>query len=361
MTTRDPSTPASHGFRMPAEWEAQEAIWLAWPHDIAHWHWTWGLNPKTQAKYDRVIAAYAKGISVLEESEKVCILVNNATMEKAVRAYLRSQKVSEENLQFFHIPTTAPWMRDLGPTFLVRDQNGKHEVAMTDWIFNSWGGKYPPWDDDDKVPDRIASALKMRRFRPEIVLEGGSIEVNGKGTVITTEGCLLNPNRNPNRTREEIEKHVQDFLGVTNVLWMGSGVANDDTDGHIDNLVRFVNPTTVLCAHEENEKDENFQNLHENFERLQSMRDQDGELLEVITLPMPDPQYFDGERYPASYANFLITNKIVLLPSYSKRGDAEAMEILQHYFPRRKIVGVDSTDIIWGQGSFHCLSQQQPA
>lgn len=359
MTTTNQTTLDHKSFHMPAEWEPHQAMWLSWPHDYKHWA-CWLSDKDSPTKYDKVLDAYCQTIHVMQESETVCLLVNNEAMEKDVRARMQKLNLRTDNLKIFHIKTNVPWTRDHGPIFITRDHKGKHEIAITDWIFNAWGGKYPPWEDDDAVPTNIGKALNIPVFNPGIVLEGGSIDVNGKDTLLTTTSCLLNKNRNPNLTKEQIEQYLKDYLGVTNILWLGEGIVNDDTDGHIDDLARFVNPTTVVCVKEDNPQDPNYKFLKNNFEQLEKMKDQDGNPLTIIALPMPDPVIYINEQMPASYANFYIGNKIVLLPTFRQAKDEIAKNILQKYFPDRKVIGVDAYDVIWGQGSWHCLSQQQP-
>jgi agmatine deiminase len=272
------------------------------------------------------------------------------------------QKTSLERVQFHYFPAYEPWCRDHGPIFLVRNAGNKRERAIVDWGFNAWGGKYPPFDLDDAVPQHVAKLRQLPLFSPGIIMEGGSIEVNGRGTVLTTEACLLNPNRNPQLSKPQIEQYLRDYLGVTNVLWLGEGIVGDDTDGHIDDVTRFVSPTTVVTAVEEDPSDENFALLQENLQRLRTLRDQDGSAFKVVELPMPGLVEYQGQRLPASYANFYIANQLVLVPTYRhKVNDRKALRILQDEFPDRRVVGVDSTELIWGLGSFHCISQQEPA
>ncbi|MBI5754386.1 agmatine deiminase family protein [Candidatus Peregrinibacteria bacterium] len=359
MTTTDPLTQhLDHKkFHMPAEWEPHSAMWLSWPHNYKHWN-CWLEDSTSAKKYQKVLDAYCEAMHVMQESEAVHLLVNDEAMEHQVRERLLKLRFRSDNLKFFHIKTNVPWTRDHGPIFV---KNATGEIAITDWIFNAWGGKYPPWEDDDAVPTNIGHKLNIPVFNPGIVLEGGSIDVNGKGTLLTTTSCLLNKNRNPNLTKEQIEQHLKDYLGVTNILWLGEGIVNDDTDGHIDDLARFVNPTTVVCVKEDNPKDPNYKFLKDNFAQLEKMKDQDGKPLTIIPLPMPNPVIYVNEQMPASYTNFYIGNKIVLLPTFRQPKDEIAKNILQKLFPNRKIIGVDAYDVIWGQGSWHCLSQQQPA
>lgn len=344
-------------FHMPAEWEPHTAMWLSWPHDYKHWN-CWLEDSTSAEKYQKVLDAYCQTMHVMQESETVCLLVNDKEMEHAVLSRMQKLQFRTDNLKFFQIKTNVPWTRDHGPIFV---KNAAGEIAITDWIFNAWGGKYPPWEDDDAVPIHVGEALNIPVIQPQMVLEGGSIDVNGKGTLLTTTSCLLNKNRNPNLTKEQIEQYLKDYLGVTNILWLGEGIVNDDTDGHIDDLARFVNPTTIVCVKEDNTEDPNYQFLKDNFEQLEKMKDQDGNPLTIVALPMPDPVVYINEQMPASYANFYIGNKIVLMPTFRQAKDEIAASILQKFFPDRKIVGVDAYDVIWGQGSWHCLSQQQAA
>jgi agmatine deiminase len=242
-----------------------------------------------------------------------------------------------------------------------RDGGHGREEAVVDWKFNAWGDKYPPYDLDDVIPTRIAREYGLPVFHPGIVMEGGSIEVNGRGTLLTTEACLLNPNRNPTLDRHAIEGYLRAYLGVRHILWLGDGIAGDDTDGHVDDLTRFVDERTVVTVVEDDPADENYEPLRENLERLRGMRDQDGRPLRVVTLPMPRALFHEAQRLPASYANFYIANGVVLLPTYDAARDEEARRTLQELFPTREVIGIDCTDLVWGLGAFHCVSQQWPA
>ena len=345
------STPAALGYRMPAEWEPHAGTWFTWPRPE-------GIS--FPGKYDTVPPVYAELIKHLVTVEEVHINVWHAEMEAWVRGLLRQNNTPLERVFFHHFPAYEPWCRDHGPIFVVREQDGHHERAVVDWGYNAWGGKYPPFDLDDAVPQHVAKLRGLPIFSPGIVMEGGSIEVNGRGTLLTTEACLLNPNRNPHLNKAQIEQHLRDYLGVTNILWLGEGIVGDDTDGHIDDLTRFVNPTTVVTVVERDPADENFQPLQENLRRLRTLRDQDHRPLRVVELPMPRHLEHEGQRLPASYANFYIANGLVLVPTYRDANDSVALEILQREFPGRRVIGVDSTELIWGLGSFHCISQQEP-
>lgn len=344
-------TPAALGYRMPAEWEPHVGTWFSWPRPE-------GIS--FPGKYDTVPPVYAELIRHLVQVEEVHINVWHAEMEDWVRGLLRETRTPLDRVQFHHFPSYEPWCRDHGPIFLVRDQGGCHERAIVDWGYNAWGGKYPPFDLDDAVPQHVAKFRNLPLFTPGIVMEGGSLDVNGCGTLLTTEACLLNPNRNPDLDRGQIEAHLRDYLGVRNILWLSDGIVGDDTDGHVDDLTRFVDGNTVVTVVEPDPADENHAPLKENSERLRTMKDQDGRLLRVVELPMPRCIEHDGQRLPASYANFYIANGIVLVPTYRDPRDAEALRILQSVFPKHRVIGVDSLELIWGLGSFHCISQQEP-
>ena len=345
-------TPAQSGYRMPAEWEPHAGTWLTWPRPD-------GIS--FPDRYDAIPPVYAELIRHLIAVEEVYINVWNAQMEQEVRDTLTRLKIPLARVQFHHFPAYEPWCRDHGPIFLVREVQGQRERAVVDWGYNAWGGKYPPFDLDDQIPRHIAKLRGLPLFSPEIILEGGSIEVNGRGTLLTTEACLLHPNRNPHLTQKDIAQYLRDHLGVEVVLWLGEGIVGDDTDGHIDDLARFVNPSTIVTVVEEDIQDANYQLLQENLRRLRSFRDQDGKLFRTVKLPMPGLVEHQGQRLPASYANFYIANKIVLVPTYRHRNDKLALEILQKEFSERQVIGVDSTELIWGLGSFHCITQQEPA
>jgi agmatine deiminase len=263
-----------------------------------------------------------------------------------------------ERISFHFIPTNEPWCRDHGPIFLTREVDPK--LAIVDWDYNAWGGKYPPCDLDEVAPTRVAQVLDLPVFYPHMILEGGSIDVNGAGALLTTESCLLNPNRNPQLNREEIEQHLRDYLGVREILWLGPGIAGDDTDGHIDDLARFVSERTVVVVVEGNRDDENYEPLQENLARLREMKIGQ-QRIDVVTLPMPKKIVREGLRLPASYANFFIANSCILVPTFADSNDDTAMSILRERFPDRRVVGIDCRELIWGLGTFHCLTQQQPA
>jgi agmatine deiminase len=344
--------PAHLGYRLPAEWEPHAATWFTWPRPD-------GIS--FPEKYDSVPPVYAELIRHLVQVEAVNINVWDAAMEQWVRGLLQENGAPVGRVRFHQFPAYEPWCRDHGPIFLVREHEGKPERAIVDWGYNAWGNKYPPFDLDDAVPQHVAKLRNLPLFSPGIVMEGGSIEVNGCGTLLTTESCLLNPNRNPHLNKSQIEQYLRDYLGVRKILWLGDGIVGDDTDGHIDDLTRFVNPTTVVTVVEADPADANYEPLQENLRRLRTLRDQDERPLQVIELPMPRRIEYQGQRLPASYANFYIANGIVLVPTYRDPNDARALEILQQVFPDRRVIGVDSTELIWGLGSFHCITQQEPA
>lgn len=339
--------PAALGYRMPAEWERHAATWLSWPRRE-------GIS--FPGAFDRVLPTLRRMVAELLASEPVCINVCDGAHEAEARGVLEGLPL--DRLTFHHIPTNEPWCRDHGPTFLTRDEDPR--LAIVDWDYNAWGGKYPPCDLDEVVPTRIGEVLNVPVFYPRMILEGGSIDVNGAGALLTSESCLLNPNRNPALGRAEIEQRLRDYLGVTEILWLGDGIEGDDTDGHVDDLTRFVSERTVVTVMEENRADTNFEPLQENLARLRVMKVR-GRPLEVVTLPMPGKIVREEQRLPASYANFYIANESVLLPTFADPNDDVAETTLQKLFPTRKVVPIDCTELIWGLGAFHCLTQQQPA
>ena len=340
-------TPRESGFRMPAEWEKHEAIWLAWPHD-----------PTTfPSRVENAEEAYVQIVKNIHDGERVNLFViDDAMQQKATNLFQKAQ-INLEKVSFFQFDYADVWFRDYGPTFLV---NEKRNLAMVHWIFNSWGEKYEELLKDKQIPDIINRKMQIPCFEPGIVLEGGSIEVNGKGTVLTTEQCLLNKNRNPTLTKNQIENYLKDYLGVSNVIWLKEGIVGDDTDGHIDDIARFVNPTTIVCAVEEDKNDENYAFLMENYEILLNSIDQDGKKMKIVKLPMPGRVGETDKRLPASYANFYIGNKTVLVPIFGHKNDKIALSILQEQFPERKVTGINCADVVYGLGTIHCITQQQP-
>ena len=350
-------TPASLGFRMPAEWEPHHATWLGWPHNASDW----------PGKFGPIPWVYAEIVRALAPGEMVRILVNSASHERQARRTLERVGVSVAHVEFFRLPTNRGWTRDFGPLFVSR-AHSRPEVAIARFRFNAWA-KYPDWKRDDRIPERVAARLKLRLFlaragRRDVVLEGGSIEVSGRGTLLTTEECLLDPAvqpRNPGLSRTELESVLRDQLGVTNVLWLGKGIAGDDTHGHVDDLCRFVNPRTVVLCRETDPRDANYRALAENRERLEGMRLEDGSQIEVVDLPMPAPLYFEGRRLPASYANFYVANAAVLVPTFNDPKDRIALGVLAELIKDRPVVGIHAVDLVWGLGTLHCLTQQEPA
>ncbi len=334
---------------MPAEWEPHEATWISWPH------------PETQSfpgSYAQVIPHFVKMAAALAESEIVRINVRDAREESSLKKLLKG--LPPERIEFHHIPTNEPWCRDHGPLFLRHRELPK--LAAVKFGFNAWGWKLSPCDQDNEAGRLMAAAVGAPVFdRRDFILEGGAIDVNGAGCVLTTESCLLNVNRNPGHSRADIEQTLRDNLGIRKILWLGDGIAGDDTDGHIDDIARFVDEQTVLAAVEEDEEDPNYEPLRANFERLRSMALADGSPLRIHALPMPPRIVREGQRLPASYANFYIANTIVLLPVFGDATDAWAVSIIRELFPSRKVVPLDCREIIWGLGAFHCLTQQQPA
>src|ERR1700719_192341 len=338
--------PLALGYRMPAEWEPHAATWLSWPRRE-------GIS--FPDSFDRVLPTLRAMVEALIESENVCINVCNGAHEAEAQQVLRG--LSMERITFHRIPTNEPWCRDHGPIFLTRKKEPR--LAIVDWDYNAWGGKYPPCDLDEVVPTRIGEILDVPVFYPRMILEGGSIEVNGTGTLLTSESCLLNKNRNPDLKRDQIEERLRDYLGVREILWLGDGIEGDDTDGHIDDLARFVSETKVVTVGEENSDDANYKPLQENMSRLRAMK-VGGRKIDIVTLPMPKKMVREGLRLPASYANFYIANSSVLVPTFADPADELALSILRDCFPMRRVVGIDSRELIWGLGTFHCLTQQQP-
>jgi agmatine deiminase len=359
MARVDVVTPKGQGFRLPAEWDKHRATWLGWPHLAEDW----------PGKLPAVVWVYTEIVKKLARHEEVCLFVQDESVEASARDALAKAGVDVERLAFIEEATDRTWMRDIAPSFV----KSPSEVAMVDWDFNGWA-KYENFLRDNEVPSHIAERRGMRRFRPlasgrhgkqapsTVVLEGGSIDCDGQGTMLTTEECLLSDvqQRNPGLGRKDLERIFDEQLGVEKVLWLGRGIAGDDTHGHVDDLARFVRPGTVVIAHESDERDENYLPLRENFERLQSMTDVKGRRLEVIKLPMPSPVVFDGMRLPASYANFYIANDLVLVPTFNDPRDRLALGILADLFRDREVVGIHAVDLVWGLGTLHCLSHEEP-
>lgn len=344
-------TPRNLGYRMPAEWEPHEGTWLSWPHNEETW---------PSDSMGRIQDLFARMTREISRGEKVYINVLDPEMEKKARVRLQDHAVNLDRVSLHHFPTNDSWARDHGPIFIIRKEKGENQPALTDWDYNAWGGKYPPFDQDNAIPRRIAELLDIPRFEPQMILEGGSIEVNGSGCLLTSEACLLNPNRNPGLNKNQIEQHLKDFLGVEKILWLGDGILGDDTDGHVDDITRFVASDTLITVLEGDAQDPNYNPLAENFERLKKMRDPQGKPFEVLSLPMPKPLLWKGEHLPASYANFYIANEVVLVPVFEDPQDEKALSILQKCFPERKVIGLDCRELLIGLGGIHCVTQQQP-
>ena len=345
-------SPSELGFRMPAEWEPHQGTWLSWPHKEASW----------PGKFAPVPGIFARIVAELVPHEAVHLNVGDEGLEATARETLRRAGVPLTRVFFHRHPTDDAWCRDHGPIFLQRDRgDGTREQLILDWGFNAWGGKYPPFEQDDAIPTRIGGELGVPVVAPGMILEGGSIDVNGAGALLTTEQCLLNPNRNPSLSRSEIEDRLRACLGVRKILWLGEGIEGDDTDGHIDDLTRFVSADTVVTVIEPDPRDSNYAPLRDNLERLRAMTDQDAQPLRIVELPMPPAMYYEGQRLPVSYANFYIANGVVLLPGFDRARDAAARAVLQPLFPDREVRVIDCTDLVWGLGAIHCVTQQWPA
>ncbi len=344
------STPLQSGYYFPAEWHLHEATWLSWPHKEASW----------PGKLNAIFPYYAHFVKELTKGEIVRINVSDEHMQAFAIKHLQKQGVDLKKVEFYIHPTNDAWCRDHGPAFLINPR-AEHKKVVVDWGYNAWGDKYPPYDLDDIVPTRVAQHFGLPVFYPGIVMEGGSVEFNGQGTILTSRSCLLNKNRNPHLNQQQIEEYLYNYYGAEQVLWVDDGIVGDDTDGHIDDTIRFVNPDTVLTVIEENKQDENYEILQTNLKQLQQMRLLNGKQLNIVELPMPDPVVYEDQRLPASYANFYIANQSVIVPTYRCGKDEQALQIIQDHFPDRTVTGIDSTELIWGLGSFHCLSQQEPA
>jgi len=351
MSLKDTSgiLPASLGYKFPAEFAPHLATWLSWPHKEASW----------PGKIDSIYPNYAQFIKYLTIGEEVRINVVDETMKSFAIGHLNKAGVDLAKVSFFMHPTNDAWCRDHGPAFLINESAPDRKVIV-DWNYNAWGNKYPPFDLDDVIPTLIGQHFNLPVFHPGIVMEGGSVEFNGKGSLMTSKACLLNENRNPHLNQSQIEDYLCNFYGVDQILWVDDGIVGDDTDGHIDDTVRFVNEDTVITVVESDQQDENYALLQTNLKQLKAMRLINGKQLNIIELPMPDAVIYEDQRLPASYANFYISNNHVIVPTFRSDKDDKALQIIAQCFPNRETVGIDSTDIIWGLGSFHCLSQQEP-
>ena len=346
--TEEFATPRSQGYSIPAEWEPHESTWISWPNRHGQ---------SFPDSYDRVLPALVAMAGAIAGSETLRINVSTPDQESEVRSLL-SKVAPMEHVEFFASPTNEPWCRDHGPIFVTRPEPPK--LAINDFGYNAWGGKYPPFDADDVVPTKIAHILGLPLFHPGFILEGGSVDPNGAGALLTTESCLLNPNRNPLLSREEIEGGLREYLGVEQILWLGDGIQGDDTDGHVDDITRFVSRSTVVTVVEPDWTDPNHEALEANLQKLRVMSLSDGTPLSVIEIPMPPRMDREGLRLPASHANFYIANESVLLPAFGGESDQITASILSDLFPTRKIIPIDCRELIWGLGAFHCLTQQQP-
>ena len=361
-------SPADLGYRMPAEWETHEATWIAWPHAREDW----------PGKFAPIPWVYTEIVRNLSRFEDVNILIRSIAMKRRVSDRLELAGANLKRVRFFKAATDRAWVRDSGPTFVVMnpaanpgERDGNPPILLIDWRFNAWA-KYDNWKRDNRLPRKIATWLELPRWTPRfrqdgrkfrVVMEGGAIDVNGKGTLLATEECLLSPiqARNPDMSRKDIEAVFADNLGIRHVIWLGQGIAGDDTHGHVDDLARFVDPTTVVTVVERRPDDPNYGPLRENLARLQAAKDQDGNPLRVVELPMPAPVVFDHQWLPASYANFYIANGVVLVPTFNDPADREALTILAGLFPDREVIGIHCVDLVFGLGTLHCLTQQQPA
>lgn len=352
------STPRDLGYRMPAEWDRHEATWLAWPHNAEDW----------PGKFQPIPWLYAEIVRLIADHERVQLIVQDAKEESRAKSLLKRAGANLKRVSFYRWPTDRVWTRDSGPIF-VRDDAGR--VAITNWRFNAWA-KYDDWHKDDLLPGRVAQTLNMQAWEPAIVLpegprrlvlEGGSIDTNGRGVLLTTGECLLSEvqQRNPGVSREQMEQAFQDYLGIEQVIWLGRGVAGDDTHGHVDDISRFVGLDTIVTAVEPDSSDANHEPLRENLERLKAARTRAGKQFTIVELPLPRPVVFRGQRLPASYANFYVANGLVLMPTFHDARDRVALQILSEVFPDREVIGIHSVDLIWGLGALHCMTQQQPA
>ena len=352
-----PHTPAAHGYHMPAEWAPHQGTWISWPHNEENWE---------EERLEKAAEALAQVVSELCTGETVHINVDNAPHEQRVRRHLKAagieQHIIHSTVRFHSFPTNDAWCRDHGGLFVIREEEGgQKRRAVTDWKFNAWGEKYSPYDLDDAIPIKMARALGAPRFEMDMVLEGGAVDVNGEGLLLAAEQSLLNPNRNPDWSRLEVEEMLREGLGVHKVGWLKGILAGDETDGHINNIVRFVDQQTVLAVREDNTDDVNYAPLEDNHERLQKMTNLKGKSLRVIELPMPAPVFNGDRRLPASYANFYIGNRAVLFPTFGDPNDDRAGSILKRMFPHRQVVPVDCRALLDGCGAIHSMTQQVPA
>lgn len=363
-------TPLELGYTFPAEWEPQRGTWMSWPRPE-------GIS--FPGRYHRIGPQLCEIVRQIALRQEVHINVPNENWEYLARALLTEQKVPVKRVFFHYVKTNEAWCRDHGPAVLnrlkpalyrvspskleqMKRDRRPRETAIVDWGFNAWGGKYPPYDSDDAVPTEVAKILGVKQvFYPGIVMEGGAVDFNGKGTVLTTTDCLLNKNRNPTLSKSQIEQYLKDYYGQKHICWLTGGIDGDDTDGHIDDLARFISPDTIVFGVESNKKDVNFRVLQRVRKQLDALRDQDGQPFRIVELPMPKPVVIEGQRCPATYMNFLFVTGAVLVPTYrDRKNDAKALSILQKHLPDHEVVGIDCTELIWGLGAIHCLTQQLP-
>ena len=341
-------------YRLPAEWEPHDATWLVWPQNVSDW----------PGKFSRIERVYREIVSHLSESEKVRIIVDPGGTQKRAEGFLREELTDLGNVEFYECSTDRSWIRDSGP-FFVRDDSGG--LSVLDFGFNGWA-KYPDWENDDMIPGFVAETLRLDSETPacvgkKIILEGGSIDVNGEGSLITTKQCLLSTDkqaRNPSFGKNDYKAVFSEYFGATNVLWLNGGIEGDDTNGHVDDICRFTGPSTVVLCLENSVEDPNYRPLRENLEILQDLELEDGGKIEIVPLPMPSPLFFDGERLPATYANFYVSNEKVLVPIYNDPKDCEALGVLSELFPKRYVVGIDCIDLVWGFGAIHCMTKEEP-
>ena len=343
-------TPKSQGYYFPPEWHPHKATWITFPHNDHSWQ---------AEKLPDMYPEYFQLIKAISVGEQVNINVHDLALKEFIEGQLPLYGISPDQIKCHIRPTNDAWCRDHGPAFLIHQHSDSRMIV--DWEYNAWGGKYPPFDDDNKIPVGIAQSLGLPFAQPKIIMEGGSVEFNGAGSLLTSRSCLLNANRNPHLNQGQIEEYLMEYYGVDQVLWVSDGIVGDDTDGHIDDTVRFVNEDTVITVIESNVLSPNFDLLQQNLNELKQMRLINGKQLNIVELPMPSPVIYEEQMLPASYANFYISNGHVVVPTFQCKQDDQAMQIIQTCFPTRQVVGIDSTDIIWGLGSFHCLSQQEPA
>lgn len=342
--------PTKLGYRMPAEWERHEATWLTWPH-----------NPETWPDLKKIESIYTEIISLLTRGERVKLLVSNPFEEEHALGLCAKASIDLSKIDTFQIPTCDAWIRDYGPNFVVSRANGKKELSVNRWIFNAWGSKYEEHLQDDQALESILNVLKLPIFYPEFILEGGSIDTNGAGILLTTEQCLLNSNRNSHLSKHQIELKLKEFLGIETIIWLKVGIAGDDTDGHIDDIARFVSERAIVTIVERNKKDENYDLLQENLKILKKAKSLSGEPLEIVELPAPGKVIYHKTRLPASYANFYIANSVVLVPIFGHENDPVALKILKSFFPGREVIGIRSEDLVIGLGGIHCLTHEEPA